>query len=152
MSLFKPLLLVIALGAATLPVVGASSVKVLKVLPQFIDLEGRCALSPSLYDRDAYQAYLRDHLEKRSGMRFAVEWKSSNSMPLKLRVELRGYRAGQPTSSRLEESVRHKGWFGSWAYPTIKGDDYKQLGDLTSWRATFWDGDTMVAEQKSFLW
>ena len=34
----------------------AATGSVIKVLPQFLDLKGRTALSPSLYDRDAYQA------------------------------------------------------------------------------------------------
>ena len=34
---------------------------IVKVLPLFLDLNGQDALSPSLYDRDAYQVYLRAH-------------------------------------------------------------------------------------------
>ncbi len=37
----------------------AAPAKVIKVLPHFLDQKGRHALSPSLYDRDAYQAHLR---------------------------------------------------------------------------------------------
>ena len=33
--------------------------RVVKVLPLLLDLKGQDAISPSLYDRDAYQAYLR---------------------------------------------------------------------------------------------
>ena len=42
--------------------------KVVKVLPHYLDLEGRHTLSPSLYERDAYQAVLRQHPERRSGI------------------------------------------------------------------------------------
>jgi len=35
--------------------------KVVKVLPFFLDAQGRIAKSPSLFDRDVYQAYLREH-------------------------------------------------------------------------------------------
>ena len=39
----------------------AAAGRVIKVLPLFLDLKGHDALSPSLYDRDAYQVYLRQH-------------------------------------------------------------------------------------------
>ena len=54
--------------------------RVIKVLPHFLDLQGRAALSPSLYDRDAYQAVLRDHPEKRSGLRFDMQWKTKGTV------------------------------------------------------------------------
>jgi hypothetical protein len=152
MSLLKQILLVLALASVALPVAGADTAKVIKVLPQFIDLEGRNALSPSLYDRDAYQAFLRKNPEKRSGMQFAVQWKAKTGAPLKLKVELRGDHAGRPTTAVVEESVQHKGWFSSWTNPKIAGDGYKQFGELTAWRATLWQGDTLLSEQKSFLW
>src|ERR1051325_4966895 len=73
----------------------AATGRVMKVLPQFLDLKGRHALSPSLYDRDAYQAYLRQHTNEVSGMRFAVQWKAGGaSTALKLRVEIRGVTHG----------------------------------------------------------
>ena len=68
----------------------------MKVLPQYLDLKGRNSVAPSLYERDAYQVYLRDHPDKRSGMRFFVQWKAKGpaAEPLKLRVELRGTAEG----------------------------------------------------------
>ena len=50
--------------------------RVIKVLPHFLDLKGRAALSPSLYDRDVYQVILRDHPERRSGIRFDMQWRT----------------------------------------------------------------------------
>ena len=44
---------------------GASTGRVFKVLPHFLDTNGVHTLSPSLYERDAYQAHLRQHPEKR---------------------------------------------------------------------------------------
>src|SRR6185369_13028943 len=41
----------------------AESAKVLKVLPLFLDQKGRESISPSLFDRDAYQVLLRDKPE-----------------------------------------------------------------------------------------
>src|SRR5437867_11725609 len=92
----------------------AGTGRVMKVLPHFLDLKGRHALSPSLYDRDAYQAYLREHPEQRSAIRFDVQWKlkSAAYSPLKLRLELRGIaKAALPKEFLLEQSVDSGGWF-----------------------------------------
>ncbi len=53
--------------------------RVIKTLPLFLDLQGHDALSPSLFDRDAYQAYLRQHTNEISAIRFDVLWKASNA-------------------------------------------------------------------------
>lgn len=138
-------------GAAS----AATTGRVIKVLPQFLDLQGRHAISPSLYDRDAYQAYLRVHTNEVSGMRFAAQWKASDATAsaLKLRVEIHGVTHGDiPPTVVLEQDVKPGGWFNHWAYLKLTGDDFKKIGEVTAWRATLWDGDRMLSEQKSFLW
>ncbi len=60
--------------AASALLAHAASGKVLKVLPHFLDLQGRHALSPSLFERDAYQAHLRKNPAEVSALRFDVEW------------------------------------------------------------------------------
>src|SRR5271154_3916757 len=93
---------------------GAAEGRVYKVLPQFLDLQGRSSLSPSLYDRDAYQNILRRSPAKCSGLRFAVQWKAraSSSDSLKLRVEMRGIAEGsQPKHATVEMPVRQRSWF-----------------------------------------
>lgn len=122
------------------------------MLPHFLDQEGRHTLSPSLYDRDAYQAQLRQHPEQRSAIRFDVQWKAKRNKVLKLRIELRGVRDRQPTTAVLERTVAKRGWFSRWTALPLAGEQYKDFGELTAWRATLWDGDLPVAEQKSFLW
>ncbi len=130
----------------------AASAKIIKVLPHYLNLEGRHTTSPSLYDRDAYQAYLRQHPAQCSGLRFDVQWKAKEKKPLKLRLELRGARGNQPTTAVLEETVTKDGWFSNWTALPLTGEAYKNFGGLTAWRATLWDGTDQVAEQKSFLW
>jgi len=128
---------------------------VIKVLPQFLDLKGRNSLTPSLYDRDAYQAHLREHPELCSGMRFHVEWKSKKPVwePLKLRVEARGLAKGDvPKQLVLELPVQPTGWFSHWDSITVTGEQYKEFGGLTAWRVTLWEGGQLLSEQKSFLW
>ena len=133
----------------------AATGRVIKVLPQFLDLKGRHAVSPSLYDRYAYQAYWGAHTSEVSGMRLAVQWKASGASvdALKLRVEIRGISHGQlPPRIVLEQPVKPGFWFNHWASLPLAGVDYKKIGEVTAWRATLWDGDKMIGEQKSFLW
>jgi hypothetical protein len=128
--------------------------RVVKVLPLFLDLKGHDAVSPSLYDRDAYQVYLRQHPDQRSAIRFDVLWKASNTgdAELKLWVELRGIgEKGLPRQATLEQTVK-PGSFRHWTALTLGGEGYKNLGELVAWRVTLWSGDKMLGEQKSFLW
>ena len=132
----------------------AASGRIVKVLPLFLDLKGRDAVSPSLYDRDAYQLYLRQHTNEISAIRFDVLWKASNAKDakLKLRVELRAIGAGGlPRQTTLEQSVT-PGFFRRWTSLTLGGADYKNSGELVAWRATLWSDDQLLGEQKSFLW
>ncbi len=148
------ILLLCCLLAAAGSASGAEG-RVMKVLAQFLDLQGRHTLSPSLYERDAYQAFLRQHTNEISGMRFAVQWKTSGAKwgPLKLRVELRGIARGDlPSTAVLEQEVKPGGWFSHWASLPLTGEDYRKLGSVTAWRATLWEGDLLLSEQKSFLW
>jgi hypothetical protein len=127
---------------------------VVKVLPLFMDLKGHVATSPSLYDRDAYQYYLRVHTNEVSGIRFDVEWKAQNAhgLNLKLRLELLGIGAGGlPKQTTLEQTVTPK-FFRHWVSLTLNGRDYKNFGVLVAWRATLWNGDKLIGKQKSFLW
>jgi hypothetical protein len=126
--------------------------RLIKVLPHYLDKEGRHSVSPSLYDRDAYQAFLRRNPEAQSGLRFDVQWKASTDASLTLRIELRGTRSGQPTTARLETSLRRKGWSSRWARVSVRDEAYREFGEMIAWRASLWDGDKLLAEQKSFLW
>jgi hypothetical protein len=133
----------------------AATGRVVKVLPQLLDLKGRNSLSPSLYERDAYQARLRDHTNECSGMQFHVQWKIKGqpAAPLKVRLELRGVARGDfPKQLAIEKPVEPRGWFGYWAVLTLVGQEYKEFGKVTAWRATLWEGDRLLGEQKSFLW
>ena len=132
--------------------VEAASARLVKVLPHFVDKQGRVALNPSLYERDAYQAHLRSHPAERGGLKFEVQWKSRQPVSLTLRVEMRGNRGRTATTHVLEESVRPRGFFSTWSRVSLTGEAYTKFGELSAWRATLWDGEQQVAEQKSFLW
>jgi hypothetical protein len=148
-------ILILAFFLCVCAAASAATGKVIKVLPQFLDQKGRTAVSPSLYDRDAYQAHLRAHTNEISGMRFAVQWKASGATggALKLKVEIRGVAHGDlPASLTLEQPLKTGVWFNHWTYLPLAGEDYRKIGRVTAWRATLWDGDKMIGEQKSFLW
>jgi hypothetical protein len=134
------------------PEARAASAKILKVLPHLLDEQGRHTLSPSLYERDAYQAMLRQYPEKCSGLRFDVRWKANtpNLAPLRLFVEIRGSK--QPKPVVLVQGIERRRWYQRWTPLTLDGDSYRKLGEVVSWRVSLWDGDTLLAEQKSFLW
>jgi len=133
----------------------AAEGRIYKVLPQFLDLKGRTSLSPSLYERDAYQAKLRKSPKERSGIAFQIQWKAKvpDTVPLILKVEIRGVAEGAlPKETALELAVRQKHWYSHWASIPMKNADFKSIGQVTAWRATLWDGDQLLDEQKSFLW
>ena len=128
--------------------------RVVKVLPLLLDLKGRDAVSPSLFDRDAYQVYLREHTNEVSAIRFDILWKASNtgSAELKLQVELRGIgQNGLPRRATLTQAVAPH-FFRHWDSLTLGGEDYRNFGELVAWRATLWSGSQLLGEQKSFLW
>jgi len=128
--------------------------KVLKVLPLLLNQKGNDAVSPSLFDRDAYQAYLRLHTNEVSAVRFDISWRATKSENenLRLRAELRGIGAGgMPTQKTLETNVV-AGRFNQWSSLPLAGEDFQKFGSLVAWRVTLWNGDKMLGEQKSFLW
>jgi hypothetical protein len=143
---------------AWLAVAGSASAvtgRVIKVLPQFLDLKGRNSLTPSLYERDLYQAHLLRYTNECSGMRFNVEWKAKGqaAAQLKIQVELRGVAHGDfPKQLVLEKPVQPGGWFSHWAVFNLAGEAYKEFGQVTAWRVTLWEGSRQLGEQKSFLW
>ena len=130
----------------------AADGKIHKVLPHFVDKQGRHTLSPSLYERDAYQFQLRSNPELRGGMRFDVHWKARKSPALKLRVDMRGSKTNEATNVTVEMPVNPPAFFSKWSAVQVRGDDYARIGELRSWRATLLDGDQVLDEQKSFLW
>ena len=130
----------------------AATDRIIKVLPQFLDLKGRNSVSPSLYDRDAYQARLRRRPEDCSGMEFQVQWKAKSSSDLKMKLEVRGSKDGQSTTGSSEALVRHVRGLNKWTPLVLKGAPYEQVGEIIAWRVSLWDGEKLLAEQKSFLW
>ncbi len=132
------------------------SVAVIKKTPRhLLDTDGRHTQSPSLLDRDAYQAHLLEHPEEVSGLRYDLQIKYARRSPepLTIRVEIRhGKETDLQTStheSRFEPKGRRRSQWGSL---TIEGEDFQALGKIIAWRVTLWDGESKVASDESFLW
>ncbi len=132
----------------------AGEARILKVLPHWLDAQGRHALQPSLYERDAYQAKLRTEPGLAKGLRYDVQWKAPKTSAdgLVLRLELRSG-AGAGAHSITLESPAKAGWFGrGWCRLKLSDEQFQALGQVTAWRATLRRGDAEIAEEKSFLW
>jgi hypothetical protein len=136
------------------PVVAAAHGKVIKALPQFLDKQGHASLAPSLYERDAYQFWLRKHPSERAALRLAVQWKAGGVdwSRVKLRAELRGVLGNALHTTTLEMPVKKNGLFSNWTDFKIEGDDLQKFGELVAWRVTLWEGEKQLASQQSFLW
>ena len=130
----------------------AAEAHILKVLPQYMDKKGRTALSPSLFDRDAYQSKLRRNPELASSLIYRVNWKGSSAdAKLTLRVEVRtGGAQGKVLVS--EQPVTPPKWGSRWTDLGFTGDDFTAVREAVAWRVTLVEAGKTVAEQKSFLW
>src|SRR5665213_113935 len=135
-------------------VASAGQGKICKVLPQFLDQKGRQSLSPSLYERDAYQFYLRKHPLQRAGLRLTVQWKAKDVdwTKTKLRAEIRGLLNETLQTVTLEEPAIKHGHFSTWSDFQIAGEKFQTFGELVAWRVTLWEGDRQLGRQESFLW
>jgi hypothetical protein len=155
MTRWVALLLLAGIFAGQIPA-GATENELIKVLPEYLDLKGHNALTPSLYERDVYQATLREHPERRSGIRFYIQWRLTKPAwePLLARVELRGIAEGKsPRRLVLEQPLTNTGGpLSHWTEVTLNGEAYKQFGAVTAWRVTLWEGQTLIGRQQSFLW
>src|SRR2546422_4200994 len=100
----------------------AATAKIVKVLPHLLDEKGRHTLSPSLFERDAYQAILRKNPDKRSGLRFEIHWKAPGTKEVKLRVEMRGALGKEPTKATVEKTVTSRSASRKWTDVALTGE------------------------------
>jgi hypothetical protein len=132
-----------------------SRARILKVLPHLLDAKGKHAISPSLLERDAYQAHLKNHPEEVSTLRFDVNWKLKEKFDdsLELRVEVRFGSGNSIQTLKAKTPLRPKKLRKrGWTSVQLKEKDYDPESNLIAWRVTVWKGDQQLASQKSFLW
>ena len=145
-------LFVVCLGLGS---AAESDAKAIQVFRFLVDAAGRHALSPSLLDRDAYQAHLLEYPEEVGGLRFVIQWKRRGETPANpsIRVEVRhgnGNTMGEFSKSapvKVRKTRRSQ-----WHQITISGKEYARLGKVIAWRVSLWDGETRLAQEESFLW
>lgn len=133
---------------------GVGEGSIVKMLPLLLSTNRQDALSPSLFDRDAYQVYLRAHTNEITAVRYDVLWrvKHPGAAKYKLRLELHGPVVnGKPRQKVMEMEVKPT-FFRHWDSLVMAGDEYKNFGEAVAWRVTLWADNQMLAEQKSFLW
>jgi hypothetical protein len=69
-----------------------------------------------------------------------------------LRLELRSGSGNEGHSLVLECPLK-PGWRGrGWSQLQLTPEQFKELGQVTAWRATLRQGEAELAEEKSFLW
>lgn len=146
-------LLALLWGIAATPVQAASG-RILKVLPHYLDQAGRHTLSPSLFDRNAYQAELRRHPERCSGLRYDIQWKAqaARRSQVKLRLELVTTTTTRDQPLVLEEAVKAPTGWRRWTAVTLRGTEYRAAGEIIAWRASLFVDGRLAAMQRSFLW
>ncbi len=139
---------------ATLPLAQAAPDKIIKVLPHYLDLKGKHALSPSLFERDAYQAMLRRNPALRSGLQFDIHWKARKSpgRTLQLRLELVTTERPKGDPFTVDLTVDPTGKFSRWKRVKFEKALADQLGEIVAWRLSLREGDKVLSEQRSFLW
>jgi hypothetical protein len=130
----------------------AATARIIKTLPHFLDLQGKHTLHPSLFERDAYQAELKRHPDRCSGMRFDVQWKSHDIKTATVRLEVRGAKTPPRKTEVFEHEVKAGGFFRRWSSLRVEGKDFERIGQIMAWRVSVWDGGELLAEEKSFLW
>ena len=151
MRWFNSLVLVLVFALGTIAGEAASG-RIVKVLPHYMDMEGHHALSPSLYERDAYQAKLRKNPDLCSGLRYDVQWKALGTANPRLRLEIRTDKTPANSPKVFEQPARSRGLFRRWSSVVVQGKDFKELGNIVAWRVLLLQDDRILSEQKSFLW
>lgn len=154
MRWFRSFILASAFLLVAANAAAASAGRIVKVLPHYLDKQGRQSLSPSLYERDAYQAQLRQNPAECSALRFDVQWRARglDAAQLKLRVEVRTGKGMLTKVHTLEQTGLKKGFLGNWGAITFDRAVFTESGEIIAWRVTLWKGDEQISEQKSFLW
>jgi hypothetical protein len=97
---------------------------------------------------------LRQNPHERWALRFDVNWKAErvHRSNLKLRLELRTSKGDFGKPVVIDAAVKAPLLFGRWSSLTLPREAYEGIGEIIAWRVSLWDGELMLAEEKSFLW
>ena len=146
--------IVLLLLLAGSPMVWGGPDRIIKVLPHYVDLQGRHAVSPSLFERDAYQAMLRQNPLKQGGRQFDIQWKARKraGRTLQLRLELVTIHHAKGSPFTVDLDATPTGTFHRWKRVKLDKALSDRLGEIIAWRVTLREGGAELSEKKSFLW
>jgi hypothetical protein len=138
---------------ATTVIATAAEQRVIKVLPHLMDKEGRIAKSPSLFERDAYQQWLRENPDQQSGVRYDILWQSYISGEYTLKLELLGrVENGRANARTVELKLDVKDRLRHWNHIKFEGEEFHGFGQIVAWRVSIWQDGEILAKEQSFLW
>ncbi len=100
--------------------------------------------------RHLYGAIDRSDSSKKMGKYYSVFWKTSTRSPATVRFDYRQPGTGFQILTKEIEIVRPKR--SNVTKFEILGDEYKDGGGVSQWRASVVESGTVVAEYASFLW
>lgn len=136
-----------------------------KVLFFWLDEDGQYSQHPSMFERDAYQAYLRDNPEEIHGLKVAVLLSGSSGKLESSSLELKiqgppGPEIKEPLEFRLELADKLDRKLRRWVYWDIDpvnaeaSDEALKLlpESIVSWRLTLLDEGQPVDRLQSYLW
>lgn len=100
--------------------------------------------------RHLHGVYQNVDEKERYGNYFTIFWKTETRQPATVRLEYRSAATGSqlhvkevPVPDPKRRNVTKL---------SVVGHEYRTGGKVTQWKATVVEGDTVVAEYKSFLW
>lgn len=136
-----------------------------KVLFFWLDKDGQYSQHPSMFERDAYQAYLRENPEEIHGLKVAILLSGSKGKLESSELELKiqgppGPEIKEPLEFRLELADQVDRKLRRWVYWDIdpvnaeaSDGSLKLLPEaIVSWRLTLLDEDQPVDRLQSYLW
>lgn len=150
--------LTIAVMVLVVSLCGASGVRaegtVHKVLVHYLDLDGHHRKSPSLFERDVYQEFLRTHPEQVSAIAFDVLWKvpQSHKRDLSVRLEIRGSENYQTAPMSMVVPVNGRKYFKTWSRVTLNREEIDSIGKIVAWKVTVEEDGKALSSHHSFLW
>ena len=152
----KNLLLSIA-GAALLLNSGAATsgpVKITKVNPYHLEstliVDTDDQMVEFEHRRHLHGAVTSDEYRSRMGHYYSVFWKSTTNQSVTVRLD---YRQGSTGSKVLsKEFFIAKPKRSNVTKFEVTGDEYRDGGKVTQWKASVIENGSVVAEYKSYLW
>lgn len=128
--------------------------EIYKVLPHLLDQKGRHTVSPSLFERDAYQEFLRENPALVSGIGYDIHWKcpSGHKRDLQIILEIRGSNNYQASPTKKIIKAKAKKYFKTWSRIKLSKKEMKTIGKIVAWKVSLVEGDKTLTEHFSFLW